>query len=52
MTGSYPIRVAEPRNVKQFHKVPHLKEITRGMKPEGKGFIPRDHSGSAAPLWG
>ncbi|MCH7226254.1 sulfatase [Haloferula sp. A504] len=27
-------------------------ETTRGMKPGGKPFIPRDHSGSAAPLRG
>ena len=28
MTGSYPIRVAEPNNIKQLHTVPHPKEIT------------------------
>ncbi len=28
MTGSYPIRVAEPGNKKQLHTVPHPKEIT------------------------
>ena len=28
MTGSYPIRVAEPRNVKNLHTVPHSKEVT------------------------
>jgi len=28
MTGSYPIRIAEPRNVKQLHTVPHPQEIT------------------------
>ncbi len=28
MTGSYPIRVAEPNNVKQLHTVPHPEEIT------------------------
>lgn len=28
MTGSYPIRVAEPGNVKQLHTVPHPDEIT------------------------
>ena len=27
-------------------------ETTRGMKPNGAAFIPRDHSGSAAPLRG
>ena len=27
-------------------------ETTRGMKPDGKPFIPRDHSGSADPLRG
>jgi arylsulfatase A-like enzyme len=27
-------------------------ETTRGMKPDGGKFIPRDHSGSAAPLKG
>jgi len=28
MTGSYPIRVAEPNNIKQLHTVPHPQEIT------------------------
>ena len=28
MTGSYPIRVAEPNNVKRLHTVPHTKEVT------------------------
>lgn len=28
MTGSYPIRIAEPDNVKQLHTVPHPKEVT------------------------
>ena len=28
MTGSYPIRVAEPRNIKRLHTVPHPKEVT------------------------
>jgi arylsulfatase A-like enzyme len=28
LTGSYPIRIAEPGNVKQLHTVPHPKEIT------------------------
>lgn len=27
-------------------------ETTRGMKPDGKAFIPRDHSGNADPLRG
>ncbi|HJN12399.1 MAG: sulfatase-like hydrolase/transferase [Pirellulaceae bacterium] len=27
-------------------------ETTRGMKPDGKPFIPRDHSGNAEPLRG
>jgi hypothetical protein len=28
MTGCYPIRIAEPENVKRLHTVPHPKEIT------------------------
>ena len=28
MTGSYPIRVAEPGNIKRLHTVPHAKEVT------------------------
>lgn len=28
MTGSYPIRIAEPGNVKRLHTVPHPKEVT------------------------
>ena len=28
MTGSYPIRVGEPGNVKRLHTVPHTKEVT------------------------
>ncbi|MDA0766705.1 MAG: sulfatase-like hydrolase/transferase [Verrucomicrobia bacterium] len=28
MTGSYPIRVGEPGNVKQLHTVPHPEEVT------------------------
>jgi len=31
MTGSYPIRIAEPRNRKSLHTVPHTKEL---MIPE------------------
>ncbi|CAA6677537.1 MULTISPECIES: sulfatase [unclassified Lentimonas] len=31
MTGSYPIRIAEPRNTKSLHTVPHTKEL---MIPE------------------
>jgi len=31
MTGSYPIRIAEPRNTKTQHTVPHTKEL---MIPE------------------
>jgi arylsulfatase A-like enzyme len=31
MTGSYPIRIAEPGNTKAFHTVPHTKEL---MIPE------------------
>ncbi|MCR9202154.1 MAG: sulfatase-like hydrolase/transferase [Planctomycetaceae bacterium] len=28
MTGSYPIRVAEPGNIKRLHTVPHPNEVT------------------------
>ncbi|TWU34310.1 sulfatase family protein [Novipirellula artificiosorum] len=28
MTGSYPIRIAEPGNIKRLHTVPHSKETT------------------------
>lgn len=28
MTGSYPIRVSEPNNIKRLHTVPHPQEVT------------------------
>lgn len=31
MTGSYPIRIAEPKNTKALHTIPHTKEL---MVPE------------------
>lgn len=38
MTGSYPIRVAEPGNVKQLHTVPHPKEITMAETLKSAGY--------------
>lgn len=38
MTGSYPIRVAEPRNVKQLHTVPHPQEITMAEVLKSAGY--------------
>lgn len=38
MTGSYPIRVAEPNNVKHLHTVPHPKEITIAELLKSAGY--------------
>ena len=47
MTGTYPIRIAEPRNHKHLHTVPHPKEITMAevLKPAGyhTGIIGKWH---------
>ncbi|MDF1656184.1 MAG: sulfatase-like hydrolase/transferase [Verrucomicrobiales bacterium] len=38
MTGSYPIRVGEPGNVKQLHTVPHPKEVTMAEVLKSAGY--------------
>jgi arylsulfatase A-like enzyme len=38
MTGSYPIRVAEPGNVKRLHTVPHPQEITVAEVLKSAGY--------------
>ena len=38
MTGSYPIRVAEPGNVKRLHTVPHPAEITMAEVLRSAGY--------------
>lgn len=38
MTGSYPIRIAEPGNVKQLHTVPHPDEITMAEVLKAAGY--------------
>lgn len=38
MTGSHPLRVAEPRNVKAIHPVVHSKEITVAEVLKEKGY--------------
>ncbi len=38
MTGSYPIRVAEPGNMKRLHTVPHPKEVTMAETLRGAGY--------------
>jgi arylsulfatase A-like enzyme len=38
MTGSYPIRVAEPGNVKRLHTVPHPKEVTMAEVLKSAGY--------------
>lgn len=38
MTGSYPIRVAEPDNVKQLHTVPHPQEVTMAEVLKSAGY--------------
>ncbi len=38
MTGSYPIRVGEPNNVKQLHTVPHPQEVTMAEVLKSAGY--------------
>lgn len=38
MTGSYPIRVGEPGNVKQLHTVPHPEEVTVAEVLKSAGY--------------
>ena len=38
MTGSYPIRVAEPSNIKRLHTVPHPKETTMAEVLKKAGY--------------
>lgn len=38
MTGSYPIRVAEPGNVKRLHTVPHPDELTLAEVLKSAGY--------------
>ena len=38
MTGCYPIRVAEPGNVKRLHTVPHTNEITVAEVLQDAGY--------------
>ena len=38
MTGSYPIRVGEPGNIKRLHTVPHPRELTMAKVLQGAGY--------------
>ncbi len=38
MCGSYPIRIAEPGNVKRLHTVPHPKEVTMAEVLQKAGY--------------
>ena len=38
MTGAYPIRVAEPGNVKRLHTVPHPQEVTMAEVLKSAGY--------------
>jgi len=38
MTGSYPIRVGEPGNIKKLHTVPHPEEITMAEVLSSAGY--------------
>lgn len=38
MTGSYPIRVGEPGNLKRLHTVPHPQELTMAEVLKGAGY--------------
>lgn len=38
MTGSYPIRIAEPGNTKRLHTVPHPKEVTMAEVLKSAGY--------------
>lgn len=51
MTGSYPIRIAEPENQKNFHTIPHTRElmIPELLKQAGytSALIGKWHAGEA-----
>ncbi|MGJ8653761.1 MAG: sulfatase family protein [Opitutaceae bacterium] len=51
MTGSYPIRIGEPRNRKALHTIPHTKElmIPEVLKPAGytSAILGKWHAGEA-----
>ncbi|BDS05859.1 N-acetylgalactosamine-6-sulfatase [Oceaniferula spumae] len=51
MTGSYPIRIGEPKNTKSLHTVPHTQElmIPEVLKPMGysTAIIGKWHAGEA-----
>ena len=53
LTGSYPIRVAEPGNVKRLHTEMHTKEVTMAevLKEAGyaTGIIGKWHAGNVMP---
>jgi arylsulfatase len=38
MTGSYPIRIGEPGNVKRLHTVPHPREVTMAEMLQARGY--------------
>lgn len=38
MTGSYPIRIAEPGNIKRLHTVPHPNEVTMAEVLKRAGY--------------
>jgi arylsulfatase A-like enzyme len=38
MTGSYPIRVGEPGNIKRLHTVPHSQELTMAEVLKAAGY--------------
>lgn len=38
MTGSYPIRIAEPGNTKRLHTVPHPEEVTMAEVLKSAGY--------------
>ncbi|MCB1278774.1 sulfatase-like hydrolase/transferase, partial [Prosthecobacter sp.] len=38
MTGSYPIRLAEPGNLKRLHTVPHPQEVTMAEVMKSAGY--------------
>lgn len=38
MTGSYPIRIGEPDNLKRLHTVPHPRELTMAEVPKSDSW--------------